>query len=148
MEWARIVAERQIKEAMESGEFEDNPLKGQPIDLTEDMSLPPEQRVAAKILRNAQILPDWAQAERDILQEKEEIRLIHERGLQSFSHAKTHDLRGRIAARLKRDLPDRMRIVNTLILRYNMTAPAGYAKSFAPYNVKEQTAQLERDLAL
>jgi hypothetical protein len=147
MEWARIIAERQIKEAMDNGEFEGNPLQGKPIDLTEDMSLPPEQRIAAKILKNAGVLPDWAQAERDILREKEEIASLRERGLKSFSHAHTTDLRGRIAARLKRDLPDRMKLVNTLILRYNMTAPAGYVKSFATYNIKEELATLERELA-
>jgi hypothetical protein len=147
MEWARIVAERQIKEAMENGEFDNNPLKGQPLDLTEDMSLPPEQRVAAKILKNAQVLPDWAQAERDILAERAEIQALRERGLKGFSHAKTADLRGRIAARLRRDLPERMKLVNTLILRYTMTAPTGYAKAFHPYNVKEELATLEKELA-
>lgn len=146
MEWARIIAERQIKEAMDNGEFDNNPLKGKPLDLTEDMSLPPEQRVVAKILKNAKILPDWAQAERDILAERAEIEKIRENGLLSFRHARTIDLRGRVAARLRRDLPERMKLVNTLILRYTMTAPSGYGKVFHPYNVKEEMKALEKAL--
>ena len=148
MDWTSIVAERQIQEAMESGEFDDNPLKGQPLDLTEEMAIPPHERVAARLLKNANVLPDWAQLENDIREERTAIESLRERGIHSHAHARKADLRGRIAARLRRDLPDRMRTLNTLILRYNMSVPAGYGKTFLPMNAKEELAALERALSL
>ena len=51
MDWIPIVAERKIQEAIEAGEFDDLPDNGRPIDLEEDMSLTPHQRITARILR-------------------------------------------------------------------------------------------------
>ena len=146
MDWTGIVAERKIQEAMDAGEFDNNPLHGQPLDLTAEMAIPPHERMAAKLLKNANVLPDWAQLEKDILDERAAIETMRDRGIQSHRHAKTSDLRGRIWSRLKRDLPERMRTHNTMILRYNMSVPAGYGKIFAPMNTKEEMAALERAL--
>lgn len=42
-----------IKEAMERGEFDNLPGKGQPIDLTEYFEMPEEVRLANSVLKNA-----------------------------------------------------------------------------------------------
>jgi hypothetical protein len=52
-----LIAERKIKEAMERGEFDNLPLKGQPLDLSFDPLEPPERRLANKVLKNADVLP-------------------------------------------------------------------------------------------
>jgi hypothetical protein len=52
LEW---IAERRIEEAVSRGEFERLPNAGQPLDLTEDPLVPPEMRMAKRILGNADI---------------------------------------------------------------------------------------------
>ncbi len=47
------VAEKKIQEAMEKGEFDNLPNKGKPIKLDDDSHIPPECRVAYRILKNA-----------------------------------------------------------------------------------------------
>lgn len=47
------VAEKKIQEAMENGEFNNLPGKGKPIKLDDDSHIPPECRVAYRILKNA-----------------------------------------------------------------------------------------------
>lgn len=51
------IAEERIREAMERGEFDDLPGKGKPLKLEDDSHLPPDLRLAHKILKNADCLP-------------------------------------------------------------------------------------------
>jgi len=48
-----MIAEKKIKEAMEKGEFDSLPGKGKPIKLDDDSHIPPEYRLAYRILKNA-----------------------------------------------------------------------------------------------
>jgi hypothetical protein len=50
-----IIGERRIEEAIAHGEFDHLPGVGQPLDLDDDPLLPPEARMARRILRNAEI---------------------------------------------------------------------------------------------
>jgi hypothetical protein len=52
LEW---IAERKIEEAVSRGEFDALPNAGQPLDLTEDPLVPPEMRMAKRILGNAEV---------------------------------------------------------------------------------------------
>ena len=53
----QYIAERRIEEAIAAGEFDDLPCAGQPIHDDIDPLLPPEARMAWRILRNADIQP-------------------------------------------------------------------------------------------
>ena len=57
MDFFAKLAENRIREAIEAGEFDDLQGKGQPLDLEEDSHIPPELRMAYKILKNANCLP-------------------------------------------------------------------------------------------
>jgi hypothetical protein len=46
-----LLVEKQIREAMEAGEFDNLPGKGQPIDLTENPFEDPDLRMAHHLLR-------------------------------------------------------------------------------------------------
>ncbi len=137
----RIVGERKIKEAMDAGVFDDNPLKGQPLNYDEDMGLPPEQRVVKKILKNAGALPQWMQLEVDIKREREATVKQKERALKLLAKAPLES-RERVKARLKSELKESMSLVNTMILQYNMVCPAGYARPFAPFGIQKEMEQL------
>ena len=52
LEW---IAERRIDEAVSRGELDRLPNAGAPLDLTEDPLVPPEMRMAKRILRNADV---------------------------------------------------------------------------------------------
>jgi len=137
MDWMRIVGERKIKEAMDEGVFDDNPLKGKPLNFDEDASLPPEQRIVKKVLKNAGVLPQWMQLEIDIKHEREAVVKQKERAQKLLEKASLES-RERVKARLKSELKESMGVVNTMILQYNMVCPAGYARPFAPFGVQKE----------
>jgi hypothetical protein len=70
MDIFRKIAERKIKEAIEEGEFDDLPLKGQP--LTDHLEhVPEEHRSAFRILKNANVLPEEVQLKREMQEIRE-----------------------------------------------------------------------------
>ena len=74
------IAESKIQEAMEEGKFDDLPGKGKPLVFDDDPMTPPHLRIANRILRNANVLPEWVQILRDIESEQKqamELRCKH-----------------------------------------------------------------------
>lgn len=65
------LAEQKIQDAIKNGEFENLPGKGKPLDLTESRHIPPDLRMAYKVLKNSGMIP----AEMEI---KKEIALLEE----------------------------------------------------------------------
>lgn len=66
MSWMEIIADRKIRDAMDEGVFENLPGKGKPLNLDQDPRVPPEQRAAYRLMKEAQFLPDWIQADKEI----------------------------------------------------------------------------------
>jgi len=62
------LAEKRIREAIERGDFNDLPGKGQPLELEDWSGTPEELRLAYKILKNAGYVPPEIQAKKEILQ--------------------------------------------------------------------------------
>src|SRR5689334_22802808 len=52
------VAERKIQEAIDEGAFDNLPGKGKPLVFDDDPMTPPHLRLANRILRNANVLPE------------------------------------------------------------------------------------------
>jgi len=73
--WESLV-ERKIREAMEQGEFDDLPGKGQPVDTSENPFEDPEMRMAHRLLRNAGFAPAWIEERKDIDAELESARTL------------------------------------------------------------------------
>ncbi|PIQ26071.1 DUF1992 domain-containing protein [bacterium (Candidatus Blackallbacteria) CG17_big_fil_post_rev_8_21_14_2_50_48_46] len=61
-----LIVEQKIQEALRRGEFENLPGAGQPLNLEEDSDVPPESRMAYKILKNAGVLPEELQLRKDL----------------------------------------------------------------------------------
>ncbi|WP_243439429.1 DnaJ family domain-containing protein [Fundidesulfovibrio soli] len=61
-----MVAEERIRTAMERGEFDNLSCAGQPLDLDDDAHVPPELRMAYRLLKNGGYLDDDARLEREI----------------------------------------------------------------------------------
>jgi hypothetical protein len=60
------IADERIREAIERGEFDDFPGKGKPLNLEDDRHLPPDLRLAYKILKNADCLPPELELRKEI----------------------------------------------------------------------------------
>jgi len=60
------IAEERIKQAQKDGEFDDLPGRGRPLDLEDDAHVPPELKMAWRVLKNAGCLPPELEAEREI----------------------------------------------------------------------------------
>ncbi len=59
------LAERRIEAAIAAGEFDDLPGMGAPLDLDDDRHVPPELRLAYRVLKNSGFAPEavmWRQA--------------------------------------------------------------------------------------
>jgi hypothetical protein len=101
MEFFVKLAENRIKEAMEAGEFDNLQGRGQPLNLEDDRHIPPELRMAYKILKNADCLPPELTLRQEVVQ------------LQDLVAAMPDE-----AAKLKQ-----MRRLNFLIMKLDMMRP-------------------------
>ena len=64
--WESIV-ERQIREAMEDGAFDELPYRGVPIPLDDDAAAG-ERALGFRVLRNAGVAPPWIEADKEVRQ--------------------------------------------------------------------------------
>jgi hypothetical protein len=58
--------EKQIREAMERGDFENLSGEGKPLDLRYDPNVPAEWQLAFKVLKDAGYAPDWIEQDKAI----------------------------------------------------------------------------------
>jgi len=67
MDFFERIAENRIQEAIEAGLFDDLIGKGHPLHLEDESHIPPELRMAYKILKNADCLPLELEVRKEIL---------------------------------------------------------------------------------
>jgi DnaJ homologue, subfamily C, member 28, conserved domain len=67
MDFFERLAENRIQEAFEAGGFDDLRGKGQPLRLEDESHIPPELRMAYKILKNADCLPPELEVRKEIV---------------------------------------------------------------------------------
>jgi DnaJ homolog subfamily C member 28 len=60
------LTEKMIREAIEAGEFDNLPGKGQPIDLSENPFEDPDLRTVHRLLKSAGFAPAWIEERKDI----------------------------------------------------------------------------------
>ena len=60
------LTEKRLREAIENGEFDNLPGKGDPIDLRENPFEDPDLRTVHRLLRNAGFAPAWIEERKDI----------------------------------------------------------------------------------
>lgn len=86
MDLLNTLAEENIRQAIERGEFENLPGSGKPLNLDDDRGVPPELRVAYRILKNAGYLPPELQLQRE-LRSAEDLLAAAAPDSQEFSRA-------------------------------------------------------------
>lgn len=70
------VVERRIREALQKGDFENLPGRGEPLKLEDDRHIPEDLRLAYKVLKNADCLPPEVQLRKEIIQMKDMLESI------------------------------------------------------------------------
>ena len=130
MSWFELIADRKIRDAMEDGRFDDLPGKGKPLNLDVNLSVPPEQRMAVRLMREANFLPDWIQLDKEIRERQERIRTKTE----AYAQRRQADRAGDTPAAVRlldgrRDdfliyAVKELRDLNRAIDRFNLIVPA------------------------
>src|SRR5829696_3234011 len=131
--WESLV-DRQIREAMEEGKFDDLPHQGKPIPI-EDDTFAGEWAMAFRMLRNAGAAPPWVEASkqvRDLLARRDRILDRAERGNLSPS----------VATRDRAELERVVVELNTAVARLNAGAPT-YDQHRRPLVLAEELAHLD-----
>ena len=71
-----INVNKQIKEAMERGEFANLPGKGKPLKLDTNPYLTPQARLVNRLLKENGFAPRWVELEKEIKQEKAQLERV------------------------------------------------------------------------
>ena len=124
--WESLI-DRKIREAMEDGEFDDLPGKGEPIDLSENPFEDPDWRMAHRMLRNAGFAPAWIEERKDIEAEIKAARSTLARvwsvlqNARHSEHSKSAEVRWRKALE---DFRAKSAELNRRIQTWNLKTPA------------------------
>jgi hypothetical protein len=129
--WESIV-ERQIREAMEDGAFDELPYQGVPIPLDDD-SPAGERALGFRVLRNAGVAPPWIEADKEVRDLLAKRDLLLARAAVASPLART---------RLRRELERLVVATNLAIDRLNSEAPTD-RQHRRPLDPEAERARLE-----
>lgn len=117
------LTEKRLREAIENGEFDDLPGKGEPIDLQENPFEDPDLRVVHRLLRNAGFAPAWIEERKDIDAELTAAETKLSRGWALFGENGTRPSDADWQRSLK-EFRERVTELQQRIKIYNLKAPA------------------------
>ena len=105
--------DEQIREAMRQGRFADLPGKGKPLKLDGDAHVPEQMRMAHKLMRDNDLVPEWMAQGKELEAEREKLRDELSRLL--------HRGEGRSLEALR----EAAKKYNSRVLSYNLKVPQG-----------------------
>lgn len=109
--WESAV-DKAIREMMGDGKVNDLPGKGKPLQLDQDSTTPDEQRMALKIMRENEIVPEWVLQSREL--EAEEAALL--------KRIRRAAQQSAVAPQI---LVDAVKAHNMKVLTFNLKVPPG-----------------------
>ena len=150
------IAEGKIQEAIEEGKFDNLPGRGKPIVFDDDPLTPPHLRMVNRILRNANVLPEWMQIFRDIESERKQLfdlrnQLVRENHKWRLRLAQAPQAPGTARqyaawhAKSRAAFLRLLKSVNTSILKFTIVAPST-AQPIASYKVDSEMALFDQDV--
>lgn len=139
------VAEHKIQEAIDEGKFDNLPGKGKPLVFDDDPMTPAHLRLANKVLKNANVLPEWMQAQHDLNAEQQEVNRLLERTRHEYiTRREKSEVSARAAhqftewhTKTRTDYLRLLKSVNTGILKLSLTAPSTVQPG-KPYKVDQE----------
>ena len=142
IDWTAVVAEHRIRESIDAGDFDNLRGAGRPLS-DEMLSTPVFERFTGRLMQLAGALPEWLQLQKDIEQELRELKPVRDRTLTLMAKTRHRATRERMAHRLRSVYKERIDLLNILVLKYNINAPASAARRYRTYKVREEMDQLE-----
>jgi hypothetical protein len=130
--WESLV-ERQIREAMEAGAFEELPFVGERLPI-EDDSAAGEWAMAYRMLRNAGVAPPWIESDKEVRRLLAELDRMVESAPRASALSR---------ARLRSDFSAAVHAANHAIERVNAEAPTD-RQHRRPLDPPAEAARLER----
>jgi DnaJ family protein C protein 28 len=114
------LTEKKLREAIENGEFDNLPGKGEPVDLQENPFEDPDLRVVHRLLRNAGFAPAWIEERKDIDVELERAQTKLLRAWELFGERKSESEWERNVKEFREKVAE----LNQRVRIYNLKAPA------------------------
>ena len=113
--------EKQIREAMERGEFDHLKNQGKPLNLARDPNVPEDWELAFHVLKNAGYAPDWIETRARVESEREKLFAPLKRYLENLpaSDAERARMQNKIIQQFRAGAAE----LNKLIDTYNLQAP-------------------------
>ena len=136
--------EEKITDAMERGEFDNLPGAGKPLRLEHDRLVPPEYRLAYRIMRDNDVLPDWVILQREIDHLIQRARDDLDAAVQYFLQVETELADKHGVENVQRRL--RARDVRDEALSAFRACVPEINKKIALFNLKVPAVHLTRDL--
>ncbi len=129
--------DKQIREAIDRGDFQNLAGRGKPLDLSENPFTPSDWRMAYRLLRDAGVSPDWIEQDKEIRSELRALVERMERRARALAAraAKTktlapdkmiaeHKQIGRDRERVRAELREQAIALNRQIDTFNLKAPS------------------------
>lgn len=150
--WDRLV-ENKIREAQEHGDLKPPTGRGRLSEDPDEAHIPEDERLVARILKNAGALPGWIDEDKGLRRLIEEALARAARGhawrlrrlaqAEDFSEREKIETRWRaIVARLEADIAE----INRQIFAYNLRAPTALVQR-RPLRAAEELARITREKA-
>lgn len=117
------LTEKAIREAIEKGELDNLPGKGEPIDLKENPFEDPDLRTVYRLLRNAGFAPAWIEERKDIDAELAAAQTKLSRAWAIFGNGGSSPSEAEWQ-RSVREFRERVAELNQRVRIYNLKAPA------------------------
>jgi len=136
----RIISDRKIQEAQEEGLFDNLPGAGKPLDLDDDLHVPPHLRAGHRILKNANVPPEWIQLDAELTRSRDECAGMW----QETERIWKRNPSGGSAwlARRRTAYHSALKQFNTDVLKFNMIAPA-IGRVHIPFRIDEEMARFD-----
>lgn len=113
--------EKQIREAMERGDFDNLRGRGKPLNLARDPNVPQDWELAFKLLKDSGYAPDWIEMAQEIRAARDKLFQSLERALAQPPDAPEES--ATLQAKLANEFRAHAAELNRLIDTYNLKAP-------------------------
>jgi len=123
--WQSLI-DQQIKQAQTEGEFSKLPGEGKPLNLNDDLHTPDHLRAAYRIMKNANVVPDWMVVSKELDEKRAQLLNDLQRAARSYAASQKANLSGERAwKRAQKLFREGAQTYNKQALNYNLKAPSG-----------------------
>jgi hypothetical protein len=149
--WKSLV-DRLLEDANESGVFKNLPGEGQPLVFEDESHIPEDMRMAHRLLKEHDLVPEWIMLAKDIDALRERLVDNMRRGLRAYRGAlgdadrsQNFDRRQQIEIawrRAQKAYAEQTDKLNREILRYNLKVPPGFPQ-LAQFDMERELSRLQ-----